>query len=194
MSSSRILDQLAPKNIPYLKKVTPTKVMFLKSFPCEKKAADVRNAAVEAMEKSDEQAAIQGVIYSYLRSRQNENKAFYQGAAFSLTLLFFLGISFLVYITFHPLNKRKNEIILDVILWSICFGLLILDSVLAVGSLINLLNTLRYKETRQGCEAWLKNKMGEEALAQVNEYPENYKPSYESKLALLENKLNRLKR
>lgn len=118
------------KNLPTvsLRRVEPI-VQFGR---CARQVAGIRNKTVTSMENGN----TEDVAYRYLQSRTGESNTFREVLGYGLLLAFALS----------NLIKPGRIVLLPFVLP--IFALFIL----------NISNTLRYRETKHSCEAWLKQR------------------------------------
>lgn len=156
MSQNRILTTI--------NRVEPTKTIFIKTFPCEHKAAYIRNEAVEAMERND----IPNVAYRYLLTRKEENYTFSEIRSWGSFTSIILAASLILYNNAYSEDNDSN--IRNMLLNFFIVFMLISSLAPFTYCVINTNNTRRYKETKEGCEAWLKEKINIDTLTQINKF------------------------
>ncbi len=158
-----------------LKKVSPTKTMLIGSFPCEEMAAHIRNEAVDSMTEKDDQKAISAVTYRYLQSRFHQSDTLCCVAWSTMVLVMLIPVTYYSYCSWSDSNTAFEEQHFRIKFLSS----LIVMGLISVPSAVNTANTLRYKETKNGCEAWLKHKMDQQGLNKVKEQEySSYKDFY----------------
>lgn len=121
--------------------VKPTAVYTVASLPSEKTCAAVINQTVDGMKDDD----IAQVAYRYLQSRAAANTSFYTGAAY------FGGM----------LSSLCAAIFYDVRAVALAF-------VEALATQAPAQNYFSYADTRDACEAWLKEKMSPAQFAKLH--------------------------
>lgn len=141
-----------------LKKVAPSKMLLIGSMPCERQTAYIRNEAIEAMNRNE----IGTVAFRYLQSRRGENMTFFEVAFYSSSLLYSC-IRPLLYILNESDNQNDDPN--DEYSISLQSYLIILYTIANI--LPNIVNTSRYKETKNACEQWLEQKLSQQAINEI---------------------------
>lgn len=159
MSQNRILATL--------NKVEPTKTILIKTFRCEHQAAYIRNQAVESINRGD----IKGVAYRYLQSRQGEDYTFFEAIFWGTLTGIILAASLYIYNNANnaPFSENNDSNTNNMILNLFPGFLLIANLAPFINCVINTNNTRRYKETKEGCEAWLKEKIDINTFRQIKQ-------------------------
>lgn len=136
-----------------LQRVEPHKTLLCCSCVCEQQAAAIRNDTVTAMQAND----IAHVAYRYLQTRRGEKNTLAEAIVGGST--FILGL-FLLCATSHDPNDAVS--ILKNVLVVVVSFLIALPT-----ALVNIPNTLRYRETKQACEAWLMSFLDERDVREI---------------------------
>lgn len=150
-TTRKLIKHFENKTIP-LTYVNPTNSLLLGSMECEEDAAERLNNAVDAMKEEN----IEKVAYHYVQSRRAESNTFNKVAFLSSVAI--VDLFFLSYFFINPANgysgdqfsrEKSNNPFLNMF-----FLLYLIASLLP-----NISNTLRYRETKNGCDEWLKTKL-----------------------------------
>lgn len=145
---------------PTLDRVKPTKSLLITSMPCEYAAAAIRNKAVTSMEAGD----VSGVWKRHRNSLNGENDACSKIVWLTLFMIFELVLFYNIEDTSQSLEPTCPANDLNVASLSsneLGSGSSSIPPLFALFSCIlgfllpTLSNAIRYRETREGCEAWL---------------------------------------
>lgn len=150
-TTRKLIKHFENKTIP-LTYVNPTNSLLLGSMECEEDAAERLNNAVDAMKEEN----IEKVAYHYVQSRRAESNTFNKVAFLSsvaIVDLFFLSYFFINLANGHSGDQFSREKSNNPFL-NMFFLLYLIASLLP-----NISNTLRYRETKNGCDEWLKTKL-----------------------------------
>ncbi|MGQ3892340.1 hypothetical protein [Legionella sp. CNM-4043-24] len=153
-----------------LKRVSPTNTLFfLPGAPmdCERQAAKIRNHTVSSMEKND----VRSVAYRYLQNRAGETCTRREATVYGV-----LFISFIYYFIFHLPNEwashpqlkhqmQEDELYRLIQVMGALPSFFTIPLFLSV--LPNVRNTLRYRETKNSCQVWLTQKIGNDDFQQI---------------------------
>lgn len=161
MSTTRNL--LRDMNVPQptLDRVIPTKSLLITPMPCEVAAAEIRNKAVASMETGD----VVGVMLRHRNSSKGENEAY-------LKLVFLTLLTIFELVLFYNIDEESQSLAStcpanDLNVASLSSNklgsgsssipaLFTLFSSILIMLLPTFSNAMRYRETRIGCEAWLR--------------------------------------
>jgi hypothetical protein len=129
-----------------LEAVVPTRALIVTAMPCERQTAGIRNKTVRYMGNND----IAGVTYKYLQNKAGKENTFFEVVVW--TTVVFLIV------------KRASEDFYGFILVAGCVA----------NILPNVCNTLRYRETENACKDWLRNKIGESRVQEIEKIRKNH--------------------
>jgi hypothetical protein len=157
---------------PTLKKVAPKRMLFFRPMDCERQNAYIRNCAVQGMEEDD----VVEVVYRQMQSKKGRNVTFCEAAT---SFAFFSCFTVSLYLQNVTANKPLNitteshneNTITDATLINM---LLFVTAFVAFANMLpNIGNTLRYKETQNGCRDWLTRRIGVKHTENLDRFPYN---------------------
>ncbi|OGT35276.1 MAG: hypothetical protein A3F11_10115 [Gammaproteobacteria bacterium RIFCSPHIGHO2_12_FULL_37_14] len=174
MSTARDVMEKLNINETHLRRVEPTKSLLIKSMPCERQTAKIRNKAVDSMEQGD----VVDVIHRYDQSWRGQRNTFGEIVLYSFLMLYLLWVYFQKFddivnkkatCSLDDVNRmdQMNDDSYEKIYNEINGYFLTFIAVLAAGILPNIPNTLRYRETKNACAEWLNEKLGKEKFTEI---------------------------
>lgn len=131
------------KYIATIKKLTPSKSLVIQPMPCEIKAAEIRNKAVDGIMNNN----IGEITYRYLQSNQGKMKTATE------------TVSYLALIAMLASHLFKDNDINYAAAFFILFSI--------ANILPNINNALRYSGTQELCKEWLCERLGKQKVEKI---------------------------
>lgn len=142
----------------FLKPVSPTRTLLIRSMPCEERAAHIRNQTIVSLENND----VAEVSFRYIQSKAGFSNAGSDAVRFGLFIL----MSLILINIIHNLKMRKENPNLGVFLE----GMILLPTMaLLMLFLPSTSNALRYYQTKEGCASWLRDNMDINCFSKLDE-------------------------
>lgn len=164
MSTTRFI-KYGLENI-QLQKLQPTKMLYIKSCPCEEQTAYIRNTAVNAIEIRD----VAEIARRYNQSCRGQRNTFAE------VIIWFLGVLVGILSSsklYHETKNPDRDANQDIYMYALIVITLLGSIQLLVMILPNIPNTLRHRETKNGCRMWLERNLSSEQFKKIGNLPKS---------------------